>query len=137
MSQVHGSTVAFGGRGLLILGPSGAGKSSLALQLMAAGADLVADDRTDLARDGVDIVASCPAVLRGRIEARGVGLLAATAHDPVRLAAVCDLGRTEDHRLPPSRSCDLLGVALPLVFGPYRPHLYAALRQYLLAGRVA
>ena len=35
------------GRGLLILGPSGAGKSALALQLIALGARLVADDRTD------------------------------------------------------------------------------------------
>lgn len=137
MTQLHGTTVALEGRGLLILGPSGSGKSGLALQLMAAGAQLVSDDRTDLLRDGDALIASCPAPLRGRIEARGIGILAAVAHGPVRLAAVVDLGRSEDQRLPPSREHDLLGIALPLVFGPYRPHLYAALRQLLLAGRVA
>ncbi|MBU3030389.1 HPr kinase/phosphorylase [Paracoccus marinaquae] len=137
MRQVHGTTVTLAGRGVLILGPSGSGKSSLALQLMAAGAGLVADDRTDLSRVEDTVIASCPAPLRGRIEARGIGILAAAAEDPVPLALVVDLGRIEDHRLPPQREHDLLGIGLPLVFGPYRPHLYAALRQYLLTGRMA
>ena len=44
MTQMHATTVALRGRGLLILGPSGSGKSTLALQLMAVGARLVADD---------------------------------------------------------------------------------------------
>ena len=135
MTQVHGTTVAIGGRGLLILGPSGSGKSTLALQLMAVGAELVADDRTDLIRDGGAVVASCPPALAGRIEARGVGLLHAAAHPPVPLALLADLGAPEDARLPPLWRHDLLGVGLPLVPGPYRPHLYAALRQYLLFGR--
>jgi HPr kinase/phosphorylase len=47
VSLLHASTVAFGrDGGILILGPSGAGKSTLALRLIAAGAQLVADDRT-------------------------------------------------------------------------------------------
>lgn len=125
------------GAGLMILGPSGAGKSTLALDLMAVGAVLVADDRTDLRRDGADIVASCPPALLGRIEARGIGILRADPGGPVRLAHVVDLGAGADERLPQSRSHDVLGVALPLVTGPYRPHLYAALRQLLLGGRVA
>lgn len=137
MTQLHATTVALSGRGLMILGPAGSGKSSLALELIAAGAMLVADDRTDLVRDGDGLVASCPEPLRGRIEARGLGILAAGDHGPVRLAAAVDLGRSEDARLPQLRSHEVLGVALPLVLGPYRPHLYAALRQYLLAGRVA
>ena len=45
---LHGSCVAVEGRGVLIVGPSGAGKSSLALALMALGAELVADDRTEV-----------------------------------------------------------------------------------------
>ncbi|MCF3973640.1 HPr kinase/phosphorylase [Paracoccus salsus] len=137
MTQIHASTIALAGRGLLILGPAGAGKSSLALQMIAVGAELVADDRTDLRREGDGVVGSCPEPLRGRIEARGVGILRCAAHGPVRLAAVVDLGRSEDARLPQSRSYDLLGLALPLVLGPYRPHLYAALRQLLLTERVA
>ncbi|MBO9457056.1 serine kinase [Paracoccus sp. R12_1] len=137
MVQLHATTIAVDGRGLLILGPSGAGKSCLALQMMAAGAALVADDRTDVTRDGAALIASCPAPLRGRIEARGVGILAASDHGPVQLAAIADLGRSEADRLPKSQEHDLLGIALPLVLGPYRPHLYAALRQLLVAGRVA
>lgn len=137
MMQLHATTVAIEGRAMLILGPSGSGKSSLGLQLMAVGATLVADDRTDLSRAGDEVIASCPAPLRGRIEARGVGILAVADHGPAAVSAVVDLGRAEDARLPQSRKHDLLGIALPLVLGPYRPHLYAALRQFLLAGRVA
>ena len=44
--MLHATTVALAGQGVLILGPSGSGKSGLALQLMAMGAELVADDRT-------------------------------------------------------------------------------------------
>lgn len=133
--QIHASVVAVEGRGLMILGPSGAGKSSLALELMAAGAMLVSDDRTDLTRREDSVIASVPDALRGRIEARGVGILAAADFGSVPLALVVDLGRTEEQRLPSIRQHMLLGVCLPLVLGPYRPHLYAALRQYLLAGR--
>ena len=135
MTQMHATTVALRGRGLLILGPSGSGKSTLALQLMAVGARLVADDRTDLTAQGDDVVASCPAALAGTIEARGVGLLAAPPHGPVRLSLVVDLAQEGVARLPDCTTYPLLGRALPLVPGPYRSHLYAALRQYLLFGR--
>lgn len=55
---LHASCVALDGRGLLILGPSGSGKSALALELMALGADLVADDRTEIEGQGPDLVAA-------------------------------------------------------------------------------
>ncbi|MDO5632784.1 MAG: serine kinase [Paracoccus sp. (in: a-proteobacteria)] len=132
---IHGSAVALNGRGLLILGPSGSGKSALALALMGMGAALVSDDRTVLHRAGDTVVADAPDTIRGLIEARGVGILRADPAGPVRLALVADLGRVEDARLPPRRGHDLLGVMLPLVLGPYGPHLSCALRQYLLAGR--
>ncbi|WP_295048863.1 HPr kinase/phosphorylase [uncultured Paracoccus sp.] len=135
--QLHATTIALNGAGLLILGPSGAGKSALALDLMAQGAMLVADDRTDLHREGADIIASCPPALSGRIEARGIGILRADPAGPVRIAQVVDLGAADGDRLPQSRAYDVLGVGLPLVTGPYRPHLHAALRQLLLGGRVA
>ncbi len=137
MEQIHASAVALNGRGLLILGPSGSGKSTLALQMMAVGATLVADDRTDLTRDGARVIASCPPQIAGRVEARGVGILTAVPQGPVPIALVVDLGRVEEDRLPQSRSHDVLGIALPLVLGPYRPHLYAALRQLLSGGRAA
>lgn len=135
--QLHATAVALEGAGLLILGPSGAGKSTLALQLMAVGAVLVADDRTDLRREGSRIVAHCPPPLLGRIEARGIGILAAVPSGPVRVVRVVDLGAGDGERLPQSQSLDVLGIALPLVTIPYRPHLYAALRQLLLNDRMA
>ena len=54
---VHASCIAHRGRGLLILGPSGAGKSTLALEMMAYGAALVADDRTVLRLAGDHLIA--------------------------------------------------------------------------------
>ncbi len=98
--------------GLLILGASGSGKSALALTLMALGARLVADDRTWLALAGGGFWATCPPTIRGRIEARGIGILAADAQPGGRLAAAVDLDRTETERLPPARTVTLFGVTI-------------------------
>ena len=38
---LHATAVAVDGSGLLILGPSGSGKSSLAIEILALGADLI------------------------------------------------------------------------------------------------
>lgn len=137
MIQLHATTVALDGRGLVILGPSGAGKSTLALELMAVGAALVADDRTDLRLEGSALTASVPKELEGRIEARGVGILKADFVSSASISLVCDLGQVEDQRLPPMRHTTLMDMRLPLVLGPHRPHLYAALRQMLLGARHA
>ncbi|MFN3277082.1 MAG: HPr kinase/phosphorylase [Paracoccus hibiscisoli] len=137
MIQLHATTVALDGRGVIILGPSGAGKSTLALQLMAVGARLVADDRTDLRLSAGRLMAQAPQPLLGRIEARGVGILWAEPSPPVPVALACDLGAPEAERLPQERHQDWLGVRVSLVSGPYRPHLYAAVRQLLLGRRLA
>ena len=61
MLLVHGTTVEIAGQAVLIRGPSGSGKSDLALRLIDGGAQLVADDQTELSpRDG-RLVASAPA----------------------------------------------------------------------------
>lgn len=133
---VHASCVELRGRGLLILGRSGAGKSTLALDMMALGAGLVADDRTALVREGDRIIADAPATIRGQIEARGVGILGAVPSGPVPLALVVDLDRPEPERLPPHRLHPLLGLDLPLVLGAERAHLCSALLQYLAGGRI-
>lgn len=134
-ASIHGSAVVLEGRGLLVVGPPGSGKSALCLDLMRHGARLVADDRVRLWREDATLFADAPAALRGLIEARGVGILHADAAGPARIALLVDLGLTEDQRLPPARTRDLLGSPVPLVLGPFTPHLSAALRQYLLAGR--
>ncbi len=133
---LHASTVAYEGRALLILGPSGSGKSGLALQLMALGAGLIADDRTQVAlRDGHP-VALCPVAIRGRIEARGIGLLAVEPAPVAPVALVVDLGVTETARLPEPRAFTLLGVEVPLLHKVEMPHFPAALLQYLKAGAI-
>ncbi|MGO4909196.1 HPr kinase/phosphorylase [Pseudorhodobacter sp. W20_MBD10_FR17] len=133
---VHGTCVALQGRGLLILGPSGAGKSALGLELMAYGALLVADDRTHLVRQGNDLVASCPAQIAGKIEARGIGILAATRQDFAPIILIVDLSQTETERLPPKRQLDLLGVPIDLVFGSTSRHFPFGILQFLRTKRV-
>lgn len=132
---VHGSCVALEGHGVLIAGASGRGKSALALQLMALGAGLVADDRTCLWAGDGGVMADAPDTLRGRIEARGVGILNASAVGPVPLALWVDLDTDERDRLPPFRKRDVLGFAVPLLHTPSGPHFAAAILQYLRAGR--
>lgn len=134
---VHGSCVAVEGRGLLILGRSGAGKSSLALQLIALGAVLVADDRTELVPHAGHLTASCPTPIKGLIEARGVGLLRAPTLDAAEIALVADLDQTEDQRLPPQRKITILGCEVDLVLQAQNDHFPAALMLYLRHGRQA
>lgn len=132
---LHASAVAWAGRAALILGPSGAGKSALALQLMAYGAMLVADDRVALSRRGAGLFASCPPAIRGLVEARGMGLLAADTIAEAEVVLAVDLSATESERLPPLREMTLLGVVLPLVHRGESGHFPAAVLQYLKGGR--
>jgi HPr kinase/phosphorylase len=122
---------------VLITGPSGSGKSSLALALMAYGADLVADDQTDLTLHGDIVMAQCPAALEGLIEARGVGLLVAKALPQAPVVLVVDLGQAETDRLPPNRKVTLLGTQVDLVLGLGNDHLAAAILCYLKGARQA
>lgn len=132
---LHASAVAWDGRAALILGPSGAGKSALALQLMAFGATLVADDRVEVSRRGNRLVAACPPAIRGLIEARGVGILAAEVLPEADIALAVDLSVAETERLPPRREMTLLGIVLPLVHRGESGHFPAAVLQYLKRGR--
>lgn len=138
---LHASCVAFDQRGVLILGASGRGKSGLALCLMGYGAGLVADDRTCLYLEDGDggprVVADAPPILRGLIEARGVGILKADPVGPASVALVVDLDQVEDNRLPPLRSINLLGQDLPFIHMVDSPAFPAAILQYLKGGRSA
>lgn len=115
---IHAACVAWRTRGLLILGASGAGKSALALELIALGADLVADDRVALRREGPAVIASPPPPLAGLIEARGLGLLRMPFTAGAAVALALDLDRAETARLPPRRTTLLLGAAIPFILRP-------------------
>ena len=132
---LHASSVALAGRAALILGESGSGKSALALALMARGAALIADDRTELQHDGSQVIASCPPTIRGKIEARGVGILTTPAADPAPVSLVIDLDSVETERLPPLRHVQIHGKPLPLVYKVESSHFVDAVLLYLRTGQ--
>jgi len=72
---LHASCVAIHTKAVLILGAPGAGKSDLALRLIDRGAQLVADDQTELKLEAGALIASPPASIEGMIEVRHIGLL--------------------------------------------------------------
>lgn len=72
---LHASCVAIHDKAVLITGPAGAGKSDLALRLIDAGADLIADDQTVLTPAKNSLIASAPDSIKGFFEVRHVGLL--------------------------------------------------------------
>ena len=134
---MHACCVAVSGRAVLITGPAGAGKSALALTLMALGAELVADDQTELTVQGGRVTARCPATLRGLIEARGVGILTAPTVPQAAIVLVADLSQSEPDRLPPRRKVTLLGQSIDLVLGHGNAHLSASILCYLKGSRQA
>ncbi|WP_022702553.1 HPr kinase/phosphorylase [Pseudorhodobacter ferrugineus] len=134
---LHATCVALDGRGVLILGASGAGKSALGLELMAYGARLVADDRTIISRAGDHLIATCPPKIRGLIEARGIGLLAADPVAQARVTLIVDLDQFETDRLPPKRQRSVLGLPIDLVFGATSRHFPFGILQVLRASRIA
>ncbi len=133
MQPLHASAVAFDGRALLLTGASGSGKSTLALELIALGGILVADDRvvTEVRAGGLWLDA--PDALKGRIEARGIGILTCPSA-PARAHAVVDLDGVETSRLPNPRRTEVAGVELPLLRKVESPAFPAMLRLYLAEG---
>ena len=123
--------MAVAGRALLIEGPSGSGKSSLALEMMARGADLISDDQTLLTRQGNRLVADAPTAIRGLIEARGLGLLKVEPAGPSPVIALLDLAHPETDRLPPIRKIVVLSIPLILFNNSLSPYLAAGLVQFL------
>ena len=102
---VHASCIAIGDHAALIMGPSGSGKSDLSLRLIDRGAMLVSDDYTQLHRDMATdmVIASPPDTIAGRIEARGLGILAIPWRGGVPVALVIALaadGEQPVERLP-------------------------------------
>jgi HPr kinase/phosphorylase len=111
---LHGSCVALSETGLLLLAPPGGGKSDLALRLIGRGARLVADDQVCLATQDRALHAEPPEALAGRLEVRGLGLLAGLPWTGARLGLVVELVPPEGVvRLPEPARWEALGVRLP------------------------
>jgi serine kinase of HPr protein (carbohydrate metabolism regulator) len=112
---LHASTVALDGRAVMISGPSGSGKSDLALRLIDRGFTLVSDDQSIVRRDGERLIASAPPTIAGKLEIRGIGIVAMDHLDDVPVALLVEL-TSDIQRLPDdSRERPVLGIPLPLV----------------------
>jgi serine kinase of HPr protein (carbohydrate metabolism regulator) len=112
---LHVSSVAIGGRAVLIGGRSGAGKSDLALRLIDRGAILVSDDYTFVRRDKGRAMASAPQRIAGKIEVRGVGIIELETIGDVPVALFVDLSG-EPVRLPDAEErINVAGVSIPSI----------------------
>ncbi len=112
---IHATSVAIGGRGILIAGKAGRGKSDLALRLIDRGAQLVSDDYTRVAAHDGRLWASAPDTIAGRVEVRGIGIVELDhASAPVPVSLLVDLDAMPE-RLPAARASIIQGLALPVV----------------------
>ena len=152
-TTIHGVFMEVLGIGVLLAGDSNVGKSELALDLITRGHRLVADDAPEFARIAPDILqGSCPQLLRGFLEVRGLGVLnirsmygdnAMKASKYLRLIINLRHFRELDldaiDRLHGDiRSREILGIAVPEVTLPVAPGrnlavlVEAAVRNHLL-----
>lgn len=129
--RYHGVLVDVGGVGVLLAGPSGAGKSECALELIARGHRLVADDAVELSRDGERVIGRAAPAIGPHLEIRGLGILCVTDLygpdafvDSAAVDLICrlDPGRADFDRTGLEReSEELLGVRVPRVVLPAPP----------------
>ena len=135
-SPFHATLVSMYEKGVLIIGASGSGKSSLALELMAIGATLVADDRVILTLENGRLIGKSPAAIKGQIEARGLGILAADTISSAIVDVCIDMDKVEKNRLPEQQVMDLFGLKIPTIHGRGNKHLAAGVLQMFKAKRV-
>jgi serine kinase of HPr protein (carbohydrate metabolism regulator) len=133
--QVHGTSVELGGMAILLRGMSGSGKSDLALRLIDRGARLIADDRTQITREGRRLMASSPAPIIGLLEVRGVGVMTVASMDTAPLGLIVDLvDNRAVERLPDPEYVDVLGLRVRrLRLAPFAASTPAKLRLVVSA----
>ena len=114
---MHATCVDINGSGVLIVGRSGSGKSSLAINLLALGSKLVADDQCELVKKNSIFRISKPACLPESIEIRGVGLVSVPIVNETSLDWVVNMDEAEKERMPTPRFTKIGDFRVPTVFG--------------------
>lgn len=116
MKNIHATAVILDGCGILIMGPSGAGKTDLAIRLIDAGGELVADDQVLLRQDAGRLIAGVPDTIAGKMEIRGFGI-ADIGHRPeAQIDLVIDLKPRRDiERMPEPVERVIEGVPVRIV----------------------
>ncbi len=130
---LHGCMIDLRGIGVLIMGKSGTGKSETAVGLIERGGALVADDMVRVKDAGGELIASAPALSRGYLEIRGIGIvnvanlygLASIRPEKrldlvVTLTAYADQNDVDRLGLQP-KSFEILGQQIPHVEVPVAP----------------
>jgi serine kinase of HPr protein (carbohydrate metabolism regulator) len=112
---IHASSVAIGGRAVLIGGRPGSGKSDLALRLVDRGAKLVSDDYTFVRRVASAALACAPPTIIGKIEVRGLGIVELETEQDVPVALFVDLDHEPDRLPEPGGTRMLAGVSIPTI----------------------
>jgi HPr kinase/phosphorylase len=131
---IHGVLLDILGLGVLIVGESGIGKSESALDLIARGHRLVADDTVEVRRRSETIlIGTCPELTRHHMELRGLGII--NVKELFGIACTRSSKRVEMaiqlERWDPSREYDrlglddafleILGLRIPLIKMPVAP----------------
>ncbi len=112
---LHASTVAIGGRAVLIEGVSGSGKSDLALRLIDRGAELVSDDYTLVQRLPQGLTAAAAPNIAGKIEVRGIGIVELPYRENVPVALLVTLSAPPERLPEPGRSRSIMGIEVPCI----------------------
>jgi HPr kinase/phosphorylase len=133
-TSVHGVLIDVVGVGILILGKSGIGKSELALDLVAKGHRLVADDIVDIKRKpGGSIYGSGSEIIKHHMEIRGLGIInikdlfgVSAVREKKKVEMVVELvdweDKTEYDRLGvDEQKYSVLDCEVPLLVVPVRP----------------
>lgn len=132
--MMHGVLLDILGLGVLVVGESGIGKSESALDLIARGHRLVADDTVEIYRrtEGV-VIGTCPPLTRHHMEIRGLGIInvrdlfgVASTRSSKRVELVVQLEHWEPGREYERLGLDdtffeILGVRIPLIRMPVAP----------------
>jgi HPr kinase/phosphorylase len=122
------------GLGVLITGESGIGKSECALDLIARGHRLVADDTVEVRRRAETIlIGSCPELTRNHMELRGLGVInvkklfgVASTRSSKRIELIVQLERWNTEREYERLGLDdeydtIMGLRVPLIKMPVAP----------------